>query len=447
MKRLRFPHPLVLLVSFAFLAAIASWLLPAGEFQRRDDPATGRSVVVAGTYHNVPPAPVNAFDALVAIPKGAADAASVIFFVFLIGGAFAVVEKTGALTAAVNWLVMRLEDRETLVIPISCVAFATAGALEHMAEELIAFVPVLLLLTRRLGFTPLVAVAMSMGAASVGAAFSPIDPFMTQVAQKVAGLPLLSGAGFRLIFLALALIFWIWAVSRFARRTATDKHAAEAHEIVHLDIRHAIVLLLVLASFVMLVVGIVKFGWDFDQLAALFFVMGVLAGIIGGLRINGTADAFVDGFRAMAFAALLIGFARAIFLILQQGRIIDTIVHGLAAPLQGLPVAVAAVGMMVAHTLIHVPVPSTSGQAVLTMPVLVPVSDLIGLSRQVAVLAYQYGAGLCELITPTNGALMAMLAASGVSYGDWLKFLGSRYAVLAGISIAAIVIGIGVGLQ
>lgn len=203
--RRRFPHPLVLLVIFTFIAAIASWIIPAGEFQRRDDEVTGRSVVVAGTYHEVEPAPVNGFKALVAIPKGAADAASVIFFVFLIGGAFAVVEKTGALTAAVNWLVVKLENREALVIPIVSLAFAAAGALEHMSEELLAFVPVLLLLTRRLGYTPLVAVAMSLGAAAIGAAFSPIDPFMVGIAQKVAGLPLLSGGVFRLVFLAIAM--------------------------------------------------------------------------------------------------------------------------------------------------------------------------------------------------------------------------------------------------
>jgi len=445
--RLRFPHPLVLLVGFAIVAAIATWILPAGEFQRRDDPVTKRSVVVPGTYHEVTRAPVNAFDAVVAIPRGAVDAASVIFFVFLIGGAFAVVEKTGALTAAVNWLVLRLEDRETLVIPISCIAFAAAGALEHMAEELLAFVPVLLLLTRRLGFNPLTAVAMSMGAASVGAAFSPIDPFMTQVAQKVAGLPLLSGAWFRLIFLALALLFWIWALMRYARRTAQAKESVSAAEIAELDVRRASVLLLVIGAFAMLVIGIVKFGWDFDQLAALFFVMGVAAGLLGKLGLNGTADAFVDGFRAMAFAAVLIGFARAIYLIMDQGHIIDTIVNGLALSLQGLPVAAAAVAMMIAHTVIHVPVPSTSGQAVLTMPVLVPLSDLIGLSRQVTVLAYQYGAGLCELLTPTNGALMAMLAATGVPYGQWLRFLGSRYLVLAALGISAIMIGISIGLQ
>jgi uncharacterized ion transporter superfamily protein YfcC len=144
----------------------------------------------------------------------------------------------------------------------------------------------------------------------------------------------------------------------------------------------------------------------------------------------------------MALAALLIGFARGIYVVLDEGRVVDTVVHGLFTPIADLPVAVSALAMMAAQTLIHVPVPSTSGQAVLTLPLLVPLSDLIGLSRQVTVLAYQYGAGLCELITPTNGALMAMLAASGVRFEEWLKFAGVLFGIL--LVLAALAIGVGV---
>lgn len=452
--RLRFPHPLALILIFIALAALSSWLLPAGEYQRRDDEATGRQVVVPGTFHRVEAQPVGPFDAVVSVPKGMADAASVIFFVFLVGGAFAVVEKTGALERAVHWLVSKLENRATLVIPICCIAFGLGGALMQMAEELIAFVPVLLLLTSRLGFNRLTAVAMSMGASAVAAAFSPIDPFMVGIAQKVAGLPLLSGGVFRTIFMLLALVIWILWLMRYATRTREETPdepppATQAPPAppAHLEARHAIILLLVLAAFVLLVLGVQRFGWDFDQLSALFFVMGLAAGFIGGLRINGTSEAFVEGFKSMAFAALLIGFARAIFVVLDQGRIIDTIVHGLFVPIQHLPVALSAIGMMIGHTIIHVPVSSTSGQAVLTLPVLIPLSDLIGLSRQVTVLAYQYGAGLCELLTPTNGALMAMLAAARVSYGDWLRFFLPRYAVLAALSVGALLLAISLGLK
>lgn len=444
--RLRFPHPLVLLVAFTLVAAIASWILPAGQFERQLDETTGRETVVPGTYHAVEPNPVTAFQTAVAIPRGMVDAGAVVFFVFLVGGSFAVVERTGALERAVNWLVAKLQRREQLVIPICCIAFGAAGALMQMAEELLAFIPVLLLLTRRLGFDRLTAVAMSMGASAVCAAFSPIDPFMAGIAMQVAGLPPLAGAGFRLAFLLLALFFWTWSLMRHARETRTTPEHTGIAEPVSLGWRHGFILALVLATFAMLVIGVKQFEWGFEQLSALFLVMGVLAGLVGGLKLNGTADALVDGFRTMAFAALLIGFARAIFVVLDHGRIIDTIVHGLVQPIADLPVAISAFGMMVAQTLIHFPVPSTSGQAVLTLPVLVPLSDLIGLSRQVTVLAYQYGAGLCELITPTNGALMAMLAGAGVTYPGWLRFYLPRYAALVGLAIIAMLVAIAIGI-
>lgn len=452
MARAGFPHPLTLLTACIFAAAICSYVLPAGEYDRRADPVTGRDVVVAGTYHHVERRHVGPFEALVAIPRGLADAGSVVFFVFLAGGAFTVVDETGALRQGVGWLVRRLASREALVIPIVSLAFAIGGALENMSEEIIALVPVLLLVTRRLGFDPLTAVAISIGAAGVGAAFSPINPFQVQIAQKLAGLPLLSGSAFRVAIMAVALIGWIWGTWRHARRT---RIVPEAGSEADLDGptepggrtgRHAIVLALVLAAFAMFVFGIMRLGWDFDQMAALFFAMGLSSGIVGGLGVGGTARGFVTGFTSMTYAAMLIGFARAIFVVLNQGRIIDTLVNALVAPLQHMPVALSALGMMVVQSAVHAPVPSVSGQAVLTMPVLVPMSDLIGLSRQVVVLAYQYGAGLMELITPTNGALMAVTAGAGVKYGDWLQFAVPLFATLLALGGVAIVIAIAIGL-
>ncbi|HVH08489.1 MAG TPA: SLC13 family permease, partial [Gemmatimonadales bacterium] len=172
---MRFPHPLTLLVGGVLIAALASHILPPGQYDRRDDPVTGRRVVVAGTYHAVAPQPVGAFQALVAIPRGMVDAGAVIFFVFLIGGAFTVVDETGALRAAVDWLVGRFGRSEGLVIPVASVAFALGGAFDNMKEEIIALVPVTLLLARRLGYRREVAVAVSLGAAAVGASFSPIN--------------------------------------------------------------------------------------------------------------------------------------------------------------------------------------------------------------------------------------------------------------------------------
>jgi uncharacterized ion transporter superfamily protein YfcC len=447
LKKVRFPHPLALLVGCVMVAAALTWLLPAGKFQRREDPNTGRSVVVPGTYSRVEPQPVGPFQAMVAIPRGIVDAASVIGLVFLIGGGFTVVERTGTFGRLVHGLVRRLKGRGILVIPVASVAFSLGGIMMQMQEELIAFVPVLLLLVRQLGFTPLTAVAMSLGAAAVGAAFSPVNPFQVIIAQKVAELPPASGLGFRLAFLVPALGGWIWGTMHYARRTRVPLRQTPEDERAPLDWRDIAVLLSIGGAFGIYIYGAQTLGWELDELAALFFTVGLLAGLLRGLGVGGTAEAFVDGFRSMAFAGLLIGFARAIYVVMNEGQIVDTVVYGMFTPIAGLPATLSALGMLVVHAAIHVPVPSTSGQAVLTLPLLVPLSDLIGLSRQVTVLAYQYGAGLCEIVTPTNGALMAMLAAAGVRYEEWLRFVAPLYGLLMALGVLGLVVAVATGLR
>jgi uncharacterized ion transporter superfamily protein YfcC len=375
------------------------------------------------------------------------DASAVVFFVFLTGAAFLVVDETGALRSGVDWLVSKLHSKDILVIPIACIVFATGGVLTNMQEEFIALVPVLLLLTGRLGFDPLTAIAISAGAAAVGASFSPINPFQVGIAQSLAELPILSGAGFRIIFLLIAVSLWIVGTMGYAKRTRIIPQQAQTHETTPVNLRHGMVLFLLFSSFGLFVYGVLLLEWGFDEMNALFFLMGIVAGLIGGLGLTGTALAFVKGFEAMAFSALLIGFAQAIFLVLKQGLIVDTIVHALATPLETLPVFLSAAGMMGVQTIIHFPVPSVSGHAALTLPVLVPLSDLLGLSRQVTVLAYQYGGGLCELITPTNGALMATLAAAGVRFDKWLQFVIPLFLILFLVGIIAIFTAITLGLK
>ncbi|MDX1393297.1 MAG: YfcC family protein [Gemmatimonadota bacterium] len=447
MSRSRFPHPLTLLTAFILFAAALTWVIPSGRYERVSDPETGQNVVVPGTYEAVDATPVGPFDAIVAIPRGMLAAGEVVFLVFLIGGAFAVFDSTGALRRGVGWLIERLEGREVLAIPIVSLAFATGGVLQNLQEEIIALVPPLILLTRRLGYTPLVAVSMSAGAAFVGSAFSPINPFQVQIAQKVSEVPLASGSLFRLVFLALSLALWIWWTVRHAKRTRTvpgpgDQPADEDAP----TRRDGLIFVVVGLTFVMLVYGLLGLGWGFNQMSALFFVMGVVVGLMGGLRVTGTMNAYAEGFRAMAYAALLIGFARAILVVMTDGGIVDTIVRALFTPLEGLPVELSALGMVVAQAIIHVPVPSVSGQAVLTLPVLVPLSDLLGLARQVAILAYQYGGGLCDLVTPTNGALMAILAAAGVRFEEWFRFCFPRYLGLVALGMLSILIAIRIGL-
>jgi uncharacterized ion transporter superfamily protein YfcC len=463
MTAARFPHPLTLLVGCILIAAALTYIVPAGEYDRREDPVTGRMVVVPGSFHPVEANPLGPLAVALSIPKGIAEAVSVVAVILLGGAAFVVVDRTGALRVALMRLVRALGGRRLLAIPICSAFFATGGVLENMQEEIIALVPVLMLLVRRLGFDNVTAVAISIGAAAVGSAFSPMNPFQVGIAQQLAQVPLFSGAMFRTVVLLIAFAAWVLYTMRYASRLGTAgpvqaghyvpaegedvaDAAADAQAAALGGTRAAIIMALVVAAFAIFIFGLIQYEWGFDELSAVLIVMGVAAGVIGRLGVNGTADAFVQGFREMAFAAMLVGVARAISVVLSEGRIIDSVVNALFTPLEAMPAAAAAIGMMLVHNAIHVPVPSVSGQAALTMPILVPLSDLLNISRQVTILAYQYGAGLCELLTPTNGALMAVLAGAGVRYDQWIKFVVPMWAALTALGAGAILVALAIGL-
>jgi len=440
-------HPLALLSACVLVAAVLTYVVPAGQFERRDDPKTGRTVVVAGSYHRVDPTPVNPFAALVAVPKGIIDAAGVLAMVFMAGAAVSVVDKTGALRGGVGWLATRLARRETLIIPAACVVFAAAGAAQGLWEEVIALMPVLLLLTRGVGFDAVTAVSMSLGAAGIGSTFSPMNPFGVGIAQRFAELPILSGWPFRLAVLVPAVAFWAWATMRHARRTRTAVEGSAAAPAESMTSRHALVLATTAAAFAILVFGIVNFGWGFEEMAGVFLALGLAAGIVGGLSITGTFEAISEGFTTMSFAAILIGVARGVFVVLDEGKIVDTIINALVTPLAQLPVALYAMGISVVQTLLAVPVPSSSGRVTLTMPILVPLSDLLGLSRQATVTATQYGPGIVGQIMPTDGALMAVLAVAGVRFEHWLKFCLPICGVLFVYGLAAVALAAFLNLQ
>jgi uncharacterized ion transporter superfamily protein YfcC len=258
-----------------------------------------------------------------------------------------------------------------------------------------------------------------------------------------------SGAGFRTAFLLIATFLWIFGTMRVAAKNRTDPSRVtepDALGSIGLGTRGLLIVGAVTLSFVVFVIGIMKYGWDFDQLAAPFVAMGILAGLIGGLGPSGTALAFAEGFASMASAAMLIGTARAISVVLEQGHVIDTIVHALVAPLASMPTYASAIGMMLMHVAVHVPVPSVSGQAVLTMPVLIPVGDLVSIPRQAVVLAYQYGAGMTDLVTPTNGGMMAVLAAANVPFEKWWRFALPLFCLMLALGAISVTLAIAVRL-
>jgi uncharacterized ion transporter superfamily protein YfcC len=314
------------------------------------------------------------------------------------------------------------------------------GALENMQEEIIPLVPVLLLLGRALGFDAVVVVAMSLGAAMVGSAFGPTNPFQAGIAMKLAELPPVSGGGLRLAMLIVGLALWTGWTMRYAAATRVTPAAAPGTEGGGATGRDVAIFAMLVTPMAAYVYGAMFLGWGFNELSAGFLAAGVIAGLVGGLGVAGTTHAYLDGMQSLLPAAVLVGVARSISLVLADGRVIDTILNGLATPLSGAPPAAAALLMIPVHAVIHVAVPSVSGHAVLTMPVLVPLSDLLAISRQVTVIAYQTGAGLTDMLTPTNGALMAVLLAAGVPFGRWIRFAAGGVALAVGVGVAGMLV-------
>jgi uncharacterized ion transporter superfamily protein YfcC len=433
---LRLPHPFVLLLSVVGLAAVLTWIIPAGEYQRRTDPATGREVVVAGTYARVEAAPAGPKAALLAVPRGIIAGADVIIVILFVGGAFALLESTGALARLVATLVEYTRRPRIVVIAIS-LAFATLGALENMQEEIVALIPVLVVLSRGLGFGSVTALAMSVGAAVVGSAFGPTNPFQTGIALRFAELPPMTIPVVRFGLLAVAVAVWIaWTLAMASRDDVRQVETPPTD--LRATGRDGLLLALVIVPFIPYVIGVLRFDWGFNELSALFLIAGFAVGLASGRDLTATARDFIKGMETMLGAALFVGVARAISIVLTDGHVLDTIVYSLAIPLAHLSGSAAALMMIPMHAVLHVAVVSVSGQAVLTMPIMAPLSDLLGISRDAAVIAYQTGAGLADMIVPTNGALLAVLLGAGVSYGRWLRF------AVPGALLVAVVGAIGV---
>ena len=433
---MRLPHPVILLLGAIGIAAALTWVLPAGEYERRDDPSTGRRVAIPGTYHHVEAAPIGPFRAVMAVPRGFAAGIDVIMTILIVGAAWVVVDKLGTLRLLVGALVRRFTGRGLVAIPLVALFFTMGGALENMQEEIIPLIPVLLLLGRGIGVDAITVLAMSVGAAIVGSAFGPTNPFQAGIALKLAELPPLAGAGLRLLTLAVGFAIWVLWTMRYAVKNPQPV-VAVASEGRDLTPRDWAIISCVLLPFAAYLYGVMRLGWGFDELSAAFLIGGIAAGLIGGLGSIGTVTAFLEGMQALLPAATMVALARSISLVLADGRVIDTILHALATPLSQVPAVATGVLMIPVHALIHIPVSSVSGQAALTMPIFVPLGDLVGLSRQAVVFAYQTGAGLMEMVTPTNGALMAVLLAADVPFSRWIRFAVVGVLLLVPVGLVA----------
>ncbi|HXV61112.1 MAG TPA: AbgT family transporter [Vicinamibacteria bacterium] len=418
--KLKLPHTYVLLFALVVAAALATHVIPAGEYERVD--RGGRTVVDPASYQEARSDPASVADVFLAFPRGLSATADIVFFIFIIGGAFGVVNATGAIEGAIEWIIAK-GGRGERVIPVLMLVFALAGGSLGMAEETLVFLPALLVLSRRLGYDAITAGAVGLVGAGAGFAGAFMNPFTVGVAQGIAELPLFSGIGYRLVVWVVVTSLAIFHVMRYSARVRSAPQVSEPSSMRGLKRRHILVLLLLAATVGAFVVGALQWGWGLLELSGVFVAVTFLAGWLGGLGADEIAENFIEGAAGITTGALVVGLARGVLVIFDGALVTDTILHALAGAVENLPRSASVVGIYLVQVLLNFIVPSGSGQAALSIPILAPLGDLVGVTRQTTVLAYQFGDGFTNVLTPTQGYFMAGLAMIGVKWTDWVRFI------------------------
>ncbi|NQV71544.1 putative basic amino acid antiporter YfcC [bacterium] len=470
--RIKVPHVFTLLTGVILFSSLLTWVIPSGSYERvpMQVGSMERNVIVPNSYTQTPKhyaldgillsnsvegaaSPVSAQGFLSAIPRGMEAAADIIFFIFVVGGVFGILQRSGAIVSGVHSLLTRFRHSGTLLIVLLMSAIAIGGSTLGMGEEFIPLVPLFLIVSKELGYDRAFGLALVFVAAETGFAASTTNPFTVNIAQGVAELPLNSLLGFRSLFLLCALAVTLTYVLRYGARVKADRSNSvmpndafilqdTGLEVEAFNARHRWILLSCVAIFGFVLYAVQAYGWWMAEMGGGFLLMGIVAIFISRMKLSEAASAMAKGMEEMVVAALVVGFARGVQVVLDDAQVLDTIVFYAANLLQNFSTYVAAIGMFAFQSFLNFFIPSGSGQAAVTMPIMAPLADVLGLSRQVAVFAFTCGDGLSNTIIPTSGILMAMLGLAGIPYDRWLKFmfpLFLRLSLLAALFLTAMV--------
>lgn len=459
-KRLKVPHVLVIFVIIMLIISLLTYILPAGEYDRAVDEATGRTLVTPNSYHLIEKNPTSIADFLESFILGMQKQSSVIFFVLIIGGAFQIITSTGIINKLSIGAARKFSGKEVWVIPIFVLLFAIFGTTMAMSQELVLFVPLGVAIARSMGFDALTGTGMIGLGAVAGYSVGLTSPFNTGVAQQIAEVPLFSGMGFRAVLFVIFVLVTSIYLMRYASKIKVNPEKSIVHELElqeggnvklefsdndRFDTRDWIELVVLIGGLVWLVYGVSKSSWWFEQMSALFLAMGIISGFVRGFGPSRIAKEFVNGAEMLANGALVVGCAGAITVLMTNAGIQDTIIYACASMVQGLPSWASAAGMYVAQTIINFPIVSGSGQAAATMPIMVPLADLVGVSRQTAVLAFLLGDGFTNAIYPTAASMMTYIAMVKIPYNKWAKFAMPLIAIWIVIGLAAVIIASAIG--
>jgi len=453
-KKINFPHTIVIIVLIMIGLILLTWIIPAGEFEKQL--VNGRKVIVPGTYHLVSPSPQGLGSMLTAPIKGFIEAAQVIGFCLIVGGAFGMLARTKAIPAALYRLLEKGKDNprlNSIIVPIVMVFFSLAGATFGMSESTLVFVMITIPLAIALGYDSIVGISMSFMAAGVGFAAAITNPFNIGVAQGIAELPLFSGWEFRILIWALLTSIAILFVMRYAKRIKKDNQfspvyaidrersveISEDMSIKKFDLRQKIIIVLLFVTLTLLVYGANQWKWFINEISALFIALGILSAVVYRLKTRDAVDAFITGAKDMVTAGLIIGLSRGLLVIATQGKIIDTILYSVSGLGRSLPPELSVQVIFIFQSLFTFLVPSGSGQAALTVPIVAPLSDLLEVGRQTAITAFHLGDGLFSMLVPTSGVTMGVLSIAQIPYTTWVKWFIKLLLILFGVSMVLLV--------
>ena len=452
-KKFVFPNTYVIIILMMIVAVLLTWIIPSGEFERVKDEVSKQSIIIPGTFKYIENNPISFLQIPVYIMKGLAKASDIVFLVIIVGGAFNIIIETGMFQSFAGRLTKVFSNKEVLIIPAFSTIFALACTTMGV-NTFIGFAPIAVIIARSIGYDAIVGVSMVALGGAIGFSTGTFNPFTTGVAQSIAGLPIFSGVGYRFIclvvFLIVTNIYIIW----YAKKVKANPEASVVYEMEQenkkvevsekqhdkIEGRHYLVLLIVIACFVLLVYGSQNWKWKLQENAAMFLWMGVLSGFAYGFGPSKIAEEFTKGAKKLVYGALMIGMANGISLILADGKILDTTVQYLGGLLVVLPSHAQAAGMFLMQLLINGLITSGSGQAAATMPIMLPVADIIGMTKQTAVLAFNFGDGLSNYILPTSSALMGFIAMVGISYSNWMKFMWKLFLIWTAVGAVLVIV-------
>ncbi|NHH99735.1 YfcC family protein [Oceanimonas sp. MB9] len=441
-RQFAFPHIFVVLFTFICIAAAMTYLVDAGSYERVIS-EQGKTVVVPGSYSVMEGQQATLLTPFMAVFSGMKEGSSIIFFIFISGGAFGVLKATGVLQKLVNSISRSLSGNDLILIPLLMLLFAIGGATFGMAEESIAFIIILAPIMKMLGYNAMVAAAVPLVGAGAGFSAAFMNPFTVGVAQDIAQLPMFSGLGLRVaywfVFVGVSIAF----VTLYAARVKSPPGSAaelnkEISDLAPLGTADRFILTAFAGSILLIAYGVIRHGWYIGEISAVFLMMGMAVGVFARMSPNEIAEHFVNGLKEIAMGALVVGFAFGILIVLKDGNILDTILYQLEQVIGSMPPVLTAVGMFLVQLVLNCLVPSGSGQAALTMPLMVPLADLVGVTRQTAVLAFQLGDGITNIITPTSGYFMAGLSVAGVSWGKWIKWILPLFLIQLALAISMV---------